>query len=269
MDRIIQQSATAETDNRISLLNTQVDVLTMPELISITDRYIQNRQPLHIVGVNADKINQMYQDEALRQVVNRCGIIHADGISIVLASRFLKKPLPERIAGIDLMERLTQQSAEKGYSIFLLGAAQQVVEQTRKALLEQYPGLRIVGIHNGYFQEEDWPQISRILAEANPHLVFVGITSPQKEHIIAYLQQEGHQCVFMGVGGSFDVLSGEKRRAPLWLRRIGMEWLFRLIQEPKRLMKRYLVGNILFLYAVCREKLSQIQQRKLYDKTEN
>lgn len=260
MDTRIRCKSKQEINNRISFLNTAIDVLTMQQAIDITDSYIQHKRPLHIVGVNADKVNQMDRDVYLRQLVNRSELIHADGISIVLASRFLKTPLPERIAGIDLMVQLLHLSSDRGYKVFLLGATQRVVEQTQRVLQNRYPKLHIVGIHNGYFEEADWSQISGILKNAEPDIVFVGITSPKKEYFIDYLQEQGHTCVFMGVGGSFDVISGEKRRAPLWVQKIYMEWMFRMLQEPKRLMKRYFVGNILFLRTVCKEKIKQLRQ---------
>lgn len=262
MDTVIQQppGQELETNNRISILNAEIDVLTMRQAIDLAECYVHSKQPLHIVGVNADKINQMHRDPCFRQIVNRCGIIHADGISVVLASRFLKKPLPDRVAGIDFMEGLVALAAEKEYSVFLLGATQHVVERTWHVLQNRYAELHIAGIHNGYFDETDWPQISRILMDAEPDIVFVGISSPQKEFLISYLQSKGHNCVFMGVGGSFDVLSGAKRRAPLWVQKIYMEWFFRMLQEPRRLLKRYLVGNVLFLNSVCKEKIEQLRQ---------
>ena len=251
-------------NKRITILNTVIDVLNMQETVALVEKYVQKKVPLHLAGVNADKINELNHNNRLKQIINSCGVINADGASVVLASKFLKKPLPERVAGIDLMQNLIALSEKKGYSIYLLGAKQEVVQKTAKVLHKQYPGLNIAGIHNGYFQKNDWPQISSELKKAKPDFIFVGITSPLKEYLVEYLQRDGNKGVFMGVGGSFDVISGTIPRAPLWVQKINFEWLFRVIQEPKRLFKRYFIGNCLFIKSVLKEKFSKkLEQRSL------
>lgn len=250
----VKQETRLGSNQRITLLNTVIDAIDVPQTIDLVEQYVQTKTPLHLMGVNADKINEVNSNELMKQIVNSCGIINADGGSVVLASKFLKKPLPERVAGIDLMQSLVALSEQKGYSVYLLGAKQEVVEKTAAALQEKHPDLRLVGIHNGYFKEADWPSISEELKTVNPDFVFVGITSPLKEYLIEYLQEQGHTSVFMGVGGSFDVLSGNIPRAPLWMQKTNLEWLFRVIQEPKRLFKRYFVGNWVFIKAVLKEK---------------
>ncbi|MDD4369914.1 MAG: WecB/TagA/CpsF family glycosyltransferase [Anaerostipes sp.] len=239
---------------RITILNTTIDVLDVDETINLVEKYVKTKTPLHLMGVNADKINEVNENGRMKQIVNSCGIINADGASVILASKFLKKPLPERVAGVDLMQSLVALSEKKGYSIYLLGAKQSVVEKTAEVLKHRHPKLKIVGIHNGYFKENDWSNVSQELKEKNPDFVFVGITSPIKEYLIEYLQGEGHKSVFMGVGGSFDVISGNIPRAPQWMQKANLEWLFRVAQEPKRLFKRYFVGNMIFINAVIKEK---------------
>lgn len=241
-------------NKRIEILNTTIDVLDMEETIKLVEEYVIRKQPLHLMGVNADKINELNKNERLKQIVNNCGIINADGFSVVKASRFLGKPLPERVAGIDLMQNLVKLGARKGYSVYLLGAKQDVVEKTAEVLKKQYPELKLAGIRNGYFKEDDWRYISEELKSIKPDFVFVGITSPTKEYLIDYLQNDGNNSVFMGVGGSFDVISGNISRAPLWMQKAGLEWLFRVMQEPKRLFMRYFVGNWVFIKAVISEK---------------
>ena len=152
------------------------------------------------------------------------------------------------------MQNLIALSEKQGYSIFLLGAKQEVVEKTASVLKVQYPRLNIKGIHNGYFKENDWNRISNELKNKKPNFVFVGITSPLKEYLVEYLQNDGCNCVFMGVGGSFDVISGKIPRAPEWMQKMNLEWLFRVIQEPKRLFKRYFIGNIIFIRSIIKEK---------------
>lgn len=247
------------SNKRILILETVIDVLTSKETIDLVEIYVKKKIPLHLMGVNADKINTLKDDVILKNIVNGCGIINADGASVVLASKFLGEPLPERVAGIDLMMSLIDLSAEKGYSIYLLGAKQDVVEKTAEVLLKQYPGLKIGGFRNGYFKEGDWDNVSEEIKSVNPDFVFVGITSPLKEYLIEYLQGQGHCSVFMGVGGSFDVISGQIPRAPLWMQKMNLEWLFRVIQEPKRLFKRYFVGNTVFIQNVLTDKVKRLR----------
>ena len=251
--KILQEKVLGNNE-RIRILNTTIDVLNIEETIRLVEQYVLSKTPLHLMGVNADKINEVNQNEYMRKIVNSCGIINADGASVVLASKFLNKPLPERVAGIDLMQSLVKLSEKKGYSIYLLGAKQEVVEKTEEVLKGNYPNLHIVGIHNGYFKEDYWSNIADELKEKEPDFVFVGITSPIKEYLIEYLQNEGLKSVFMGVGGSFDVISGKIPRAPILMQKCNLEWLFRVFQEPKRLFKRYFFGNLSFIKKVVNEK---------------
>lgn len=239
---------------RVTIMGVTIDVLNTAETIDLVEQYVLQKEPLHLIGVNADKLNEVAKNERLCRIVNNCGVINADGASVIMAGKYLNKPLPERVAGIDLMEKLVSLSQERGYRIYLLGARQEVVEATARVLEEKYPGIKIVGIHNGYFKEPDWPDISRELKEVQPDFVFVGITSPLKEYLVEYLQSVGHRCVFMGVGGSFDVISGNISRAPKWMQKLNMEWCYRMLQEPRRLFKRYFVGNWKFIAAIYREK---------------
>lgn len=254
LEKNIKQEKVLGRNKRITMMNTVIDVLDMKETVELVDEYIKTNTPLHLMGVNADKINELNSNSLMKEIVNKCGIINADGASVVLASKLLKKKLPERVAGVDLMLELVKLCCEKNYSIYLLGAKQSVVEQTRDVLMDKYSNLNIKGIHNGYFKEEQWDNISKELKKLKPDIVFVGITSPTKEYLIEYLQNNGNKSVFMGVGGSFDVISGNIPRAPKWMQKCNLEWLFRVIQEPKRLFKRYFVGNLKFIKLVIKEK---------------
>lgn len=250
----VDQEIILGKNSRVTILNTLIDVLTMKETIDLVEQYVTTKTPLHLMGVNADKINEVNSNERMKQIVNSCGVINADGASVIMASKYLNKPLPERVAGVDLMQELVALSAKKGYSVYLLGAKQEVVTKTAEVLKDKYNELSIVGVHNGYFKENEWPQIFEEINKVNPDFVFVGITSPMKEYLIEFLQSMGSKSVFMGVGGSFDVISGNIPRAPLWMQKCNLEWLFRVIQEPKRLFKRYFIGNTTFIKAVYKEK---------------
>lgn len=240
---------------RVNLLGATVDAMTQAQTVSLVDKYIKLKEPLHLIGVNADKINMMQKNSEFSKLVNNCGIINADGISLVLASRVLGKKIPERVAGIDLMEALIKDSAKNGHRVFLLGAKEVVVRKAANVLSRANPKLKIVGVQNGYFERQDWSCIYKMLTKTNPDIIFVGITSPIKEELVNYFQSMGSNAVFMGVGGSFDVISGKIARAPQWMQVCGLEWLFRVIKEPRRLLKRYLVGNLRFIHTVFLEKI--------------
>ena len=241
-------------NERIQILGITIDPLTMKETVDAVEQYVLKKHPLHLMGVNADKINQCHEDEKIKKIVNESGIINADGASVVLASRFLGSPVPERVAGIDLMQNLLELSNKKGYSVYFFGAKEEILQDMLKAFKQRYPDLDVVGYRNGYFSPEDEEKIQEDIKDKKPDFVFVGITSPKKEYIIQSFMDNGINAVFMGVGGSFDVLSGHIKRAPLWMQKLNLEWLFRVANEPKRLFKRYFVGNISFIRKVLRAK---------------
>ncbi|ENZ5599065.1 WecB/TagA/CpsF family glycosyltransferase [Enterococcus hirae] len=247
---------------RETLFDVQIDAVTMEELIAIIDEKINTNKPTHILGVNADKINELQENDALQQVVQKAEIIHADGVSILLAAHLLNKQIPERIAGIDLMQRLLDLAQTCQYNVYFLGAKEETVNKMKQKLLEIWPKLPIVGTRNGYFSESEWEKVAVEIKERNPQLVFVGISSPKKEYVIDYLMDQGINAVFMGVGGSFDVLAEEIKRAPLWIQHCHLEWCFRLIQEPKRLFKRYMFGNLKFLKLTAKEKIKSTRKNR-------
>jgi N-acetylglucosaminyldiphosphoundecaprenol N-acetyl-beta-D-mannosaminyltransferase len=242
------------------LFGIEIDSLTMSETVDTVEKRIRRQEPTHLLGVNADKINGLDRDEYYDTIVKSAEIINADGASVVLASKILNKPLPERVAGIDLMQALLTLSNQKGYPVYFLGARQEVVSAMVEKLKVQYDDLIILGYRNGYFDKSEWKRIANELKELEPAIIFIGITSPVKEYLIDYFMKEGVNSIFMGVGGSFDVLSGQIKRAPAWMQLMNMEWLFRVIQEPRRLFKRYFVGNTIFIYKVIREKLVSQKQ---------
>jgi N-acetylglucosaminyldiphosphoundecaprenol N-acetyl-beta-D-mannosaminyltransferase len=164
---------------------------------------------------------------------------------VVWAGRLLGHDIPERVAGVDLFDRLLQEAARRGYPVFLLGATQAVVSATAARCTVRYPGLQLVGYHHGYFWDNEAAVVQQIRA-SGARLLFVAITSPRKENFIHRWQAELGVDFVMGVGGTFDVVAGKVRRAPLWMRRSGLEWLFRVLQEPRRMWKRYLVTNVRF-----------------------
>lgn len=234
-------------DNRYTILNTYVNAISMDETIAKVEKIIKAGKPTQHVVINALKVNLMNGDSKLREIVNACPLINADGASIVWAAKKLGVPLKERVTGIDLFENLVKLAAEKGYKIYLFGAKEEVVINVKSIFEKQYPSLNIVGYQNGYFTEADEPHIIADMAASGADMMFVAFSSPKKEYWISkYINQLNIPFV-MGVGGSFDVIAGVTDRAPKWMQNHGMEWFYRFIQEPCRLWNRYIVGNIKFV----------------------
>lgn len=243
--------------NRITILNTKIDNLTMQETLQLVEETILGSKQLHHVVVNAAKMVAIQTDLKLRQSVNSCDLINADGQAVVWASRILGQPLKERVAGIDLMENLVELAHKKNYKIFFFGAKEEVVSRVVNNYKIKYSKDIIVGYRNGYFKKEDELNIAKQISDSDADILFVAISSPTKENFL-YDNKEALTGVnfIMGVGGSFDVVSGLVKRAPLWMQKIGMEWFYRFAQEPERMWKRYFIGNIKFIWLVIKSRLS-------------
>lgn len=241
------------TSKRIFLFDTYLDALTMSETLQQITKIIARRKPTQHVVLNAGKINLMKKDPKLRQIVNTCPLINADGQSIVWAARILGHTVPERVAGIDLFLKLVEMAEEKGWRVFYFGAQAETVEKVAEIHQKKYPNLFISGYRNGYFQEEEARQIVDEINQGKPDILFVAFSSPKKEYWIHQHLEELAVPFVMGVGGSFDVVSGKTRRAPKWMQKIGMEWFYRFVQEPRRMFRRYIIGNLQFLWLVLTE----------------
>ena len=220
---------------RVAVMGVPVDPWTMAQTVAKTKELIGSDSFAHLIGVNADKVLQMRDDPEMDAIVRRCEIVNADGASMVMAARRLGVSVPERVAGIDLMGELCALAENEGYRVFLLGAKREIVERTRDVLLGNYPELPIAGVRDGYFGEDEFDAVADEVRASGAQITFVGITS-------------------VGVGGSFDVVSGAIPRAPIWMQRAHLEWLFRMMQEPGRLAKRYVVGNARFMALLCKEE---------------
>ncbi|MGO2357474.1 WecB/TagA/CpsF family glycosyltransferase [Mesonia sp.] len=240
---------------RIHLLNTLVDNLSMQETLQLVEKRMEQKKSIHHTVVNAGKIVAMQEDEVLRKSVNEADLINADGQAVIWASKLLKKPLKERVAGIDLFVNLVELAHQKQFSIYLLGAKQEVVEAVVTKFEKQCDSKIIAGFRNGYFSTSEEKQIVDHIVHSKADMLFVAMSSPKKE-IFLHKHREALSSIpfIMGVGGSFDVISGKTKRAPLWMQKSGLEWFYRFLQEPKRMWKRYLVGNSKFLYLVFKER---------------
>jgi N-acetylglucosaminyldiphosphoundecaprenol N-acetyl-beta-D-mannosaminyltransferase len=240
--------------NKVVLFDVEIDNLTMSETLEIIKKTIEEEKQIHHTVINAGKVVSMQKDPELRQSVINADLINADGMGIVWASKILRKPLKERVTGIDVMENLVALSFKNNWKIFLLGAKQEVVKKVAEIYSEKYSPNIIAGYRNGYFTKDEETIIAKNIAESGANLLFVAITSPKKENFLYQHRKTLKKVNFtMGVGGSFDVVSGLVNRAPLWMQNSGLEWFYRFIQEPKRMWKRYLIGNAKFLILTIKE----------------
>ncbi|MGF2056745.1 WecB/TagA/CpsF family glycosyltransferase [Enterococcus innesii] len=243
-----------EQQTRVSLLGSNLDSLSFQETISKIEAMIEQGGPAQHVSINAGKINLMRNDPSLRSIVNRAALITADGQSIVWAAKYLGCPVPERVTGIDLFRELVKLAAEKGWRPYYLGATAEVVEAVVKHDQQLYPDLNIAGFNHGYFSEDESLYVAKEIARTQPDLLFVAFSSPQKEIWLDTFSEVLQVPFAMGVGGSFDIVAGKTKRAPLWMQRAGLEWFYRFAQEPVRMFDRYIIGNLRFLQYVWGEK---------------
>ena len=246
---------------RVDFLGIPLDTLTMEETMDRIEQAIREDQKLNHVVINAGKVVAMQTNQELFRSVATCDLINADGQSIVWATRFLGKRIPERVAGIDLMQNLIDLAARKGYTCFLFGAREEVVNRVVEIYTEKYGPEVIAGSRNGYFDPGDEPEIAQQIADSGAQLLFVAMPSPKKENFMYDYRDVMKNVNFnMGVGGSFDVVAGHTRRAPVWMQKVGLEWFYRFLQEPGRMWKRYLVGNSKFILLILKARFRRSKQ---------
>ncbi len=237
----------------INMFGIDIHPLGMSQSLDVINECITAKQSLHIGMLNAAKVVNMKRNPALGEDVTSSNLILADGSAVVLASKILNKKLPERVAGIDLMHGILERGNELGYRVFCLGATEEISEEIERQINKHYPGVVIAGRQNGYFSEDQQREVADNIAAAKADVLFVAITSPKKEQFMAKWGDVMQVPVVHGVGGSFDVFAGKVKRAPLIWQKLGMEWLYRVLQEPGRLWKRYLVTNTLFIGMLLKE----------------
>jgi N-acetylglucosaminyldiphosphoundecaprenol N-acetyl-beta-D-mannosaminyltransferase len=245
----------------LHFLGVRIDPLTMERALELVDQAVRRRERLQIGVVNAAKIVNMRRDELLRRDVLSSDLVLADGMSVVWAGRLLGHRLPERVAGIDLMLAMLERGGKLGYRVFCLGATEEVLEKAAARILADYPGVTLAGKHHGYFGPAEEGAIAEEIAAARPDILFVAMTSPKKEQFLARWSGRIGVPVCHGVGGSFDVLAGLVQRAPRGWQRLGLEWLYRVKQEPGRLWRRYLVTNTYFCGMVLSEAIRHLPHR--------
>lgn len=238
-------------EKTVNLFGTEIHALSMDDMLGMCEEYI-HKKCLMLLGVtNVAKLVNCRKNTELRKSLIESDIVVADGLPIVWLSRLVGNPLPERIAGIDIMYQLLKLSSNHNYRVFFLGAKQQVVQKVVEIVQRKYPGVHVAGYRNGYFRESEDKDVAEQVKKSSADILFVGISSPKKEIFLRKWRNFMNVPVCLGVGGSFDVLAGVTKRAPCWMQKCGLEWLYRLIQEPRKMWKRYLVTNSIFIILSC------------------
>jgi N-acetylglucosaminyldiphosphoundecaprenol N-acetyl-beta-D-mannosaminyltransferase len=250
---ICQKDAVMRDIPRVEVLGVPVDCVTMNEAVDCAEVMIRRQQPSIILAVNPEKVMRAQQDQKLLDQLRFADLLIPDGIGVVMATRILGLGRAERVPGSELMPKLCERAAAKGYTVFLFGASEEVNRQVVTVLQDRYPGIRIVGSHHGYVTDK---KMSRVIADINqsrPDLLFVALGSPYQELWMARYVPHLKVKVCQGVGGTFDVIAGRVRRAPKPFRSLHLEWFYRLASDPRRLRRQMALP--LFAYRVLKDKL--------------
>lgn len=237
---------------KIDMLGLKFDNLSLQESLDTIETFIQEGRPRQIFTPNAALVVWAHQDSYLRDVYNRTDMLTADGFGVTMASRLLRKPVKGNVPAVSMFFDFLPIAEAKGYRIYLFGARPEVVEKATANIRREYPKIQIVGFHHGHYRADEESAILADIKAAQPHIVFVAMSTPQKERFIDTFKEQLGVPVMVGVGGTFDIAAGVTKLAPGWIRRNGIEWLYRLIQEPRRLWRRYATTHPAFIYLVAR-----------------
>ena len=238
---------------RVHVFGLPLDALTMDETVERVAELVESGRPHQHVVLNAAKVVLCEDDEEMRDIVSDCALVNADGQAVVWAARLLGHEVPERVAGIDLMEAVLERSASAEWPVYFLGATDEVVNKVVEIEAERHTGLKVAGHRNGFWSAEEEDAVVAEIAASGAKVLLVAVPTPRKERFLARHMNTLGVPFQMGVGGSFDVVAGVVTRAPRWMQKAGLEWTWRLLHEPRRMFRRYLVGNSRFLWLTCRE----------------
>lgn len=246
--------------DQLTILGVPIDRVTQTQALHVIQDFIDSRKPHYIVTANAEIIYQASQDEAMHKLITGADLITADGSGVVWASKYIGQPLAQRVTGIDLVHAICQTSQSAGWRIYILGAAPGIAQQAADKLREQYPACHIVGVQHGYFAAVDEPQLIEQIRQAQPDILLVAMGAPRQEIWITKHQAELQIPVAMGIGGSLDVISGNLKRAPQWMQKLSLEWLYRLIIQPTRFKRMLALPK--FVLAVRKEQRQARRKQK-------
>ena len=239
---------------KVKLLDVEFDNVTMKDILkNITDKISLN-QKLTISFINADCLNKAYENEEYKEILSKADMVLPDGSGINLGCNMIHNPLKENLNGTDMLPFICKLAEEKEYKIYLFGAKDGVADTMKNNLVKLYPNLKIVGTHHGYINDNSFDEVINDINSKRPDILLVAMGAPYQEKFILNFKDKIDSKIFLGVGGLFDFYSNNIKRAPLFMRETGFEWVYRMIQEPKRMWKRYIIGNPKFLFRVFKNK---------------
>jgi N-acetylglucosaminyldiphosphoundecaprenol N-acetyl-beta-D-mannosaminyltransferase len=247
---------------RIDFLGVPVDSLDMPDALQRVDEFIAAAKPHQIVVANVNKLWQIHRDPRLATIAKQADLVVPERVLVAFAG-LLGTPLKSDVAGVALAKELLPHCEKRGHSIFFLGSRPAVMDLLIKKVILDHPALRIAGYHHGYFTPDNQEDLLVSIRKAKPDVLLVAMGSPRQEYWIHDHIAEIGVPVSVGVGGTFDVIAGIKKDAPQWVRRSGMEWLYRLSQDPKNLWKRYSITIPWFLTTILAESIRRRKPRPL------
>ena len=221
----------------VSVLGIPIAPFTMEESVSVIDGLIKNKKPSLIATANAEMVMMAQQDNVLADILRSAALVVPDGAGVVWAARQLGRPVPQRVAGYDLVQKLLSVSGHKGYRLYFLGAAPGIAAKAKLYAEQKHPGVAIVGVRDGYFQPADEDAVIAEITECRPDILLVALGVPRQEKWLANNLGRLRVPVVMGVGGTFDVMAGVVTRAPAWMQQSGLEWLYRLLKQPHRALR--------------------------------
>lgn len=239
---------------RVQILGIGVDPVSMPEALSIIEGFIHENIPRLVVTADASGIVEAQSDPQWRSIIENADLVTPDSAGVVWASQKVGSPIKERVSGVDLVDEICRLSSLKGYRLFFLGAAPGVAERAADAMRLRHPGVNIVGVRDGYFTADEESSVAAEIHDARPAVLFVAMGIPKQEKFIDRHKYEIAAPVSMGVGGSFDVFSGNVRRAPKFVQKIKSEWLWRLVNNPRKWRKVAALPKFWWLVTFSRNK---------------
>lgn len=247
--------------SKIRLFNIDFDNINYTEFSKVLEEKIRSRKPSYIVTCNVDHIMKVQKDSSFKKVYDQADVVVADGVPVIWASKLLKKPLIEKISGSDILIRLGNFLEEKQYKLFFLGAAEGVVEEAVINIKKKFPNIQIVGTYSPSYgferKQQENDHILNLIKLSQPDILLVGVGTPKQEKWIQNNYQKYNVPISIGVGATFDFLAGNVKRAPVFMQKTGLEWFWRLIQEPRRLWKRYLIDDSQFILLILKEIMSK------------
>lgn len=247
--------------SKINILGMEIDNVTFEDVIQKVIDKVETNTLSYVVTPNVDHIISIQKDESLKTIYKNAFLVLPDGVPLLWAARFLGTPFKEKISGADLFPEICRLAEEKEYKIFLLGGLENVARKAAMVLRKRYPQIKIVGTYTPPFgfenDEDESNRIVLMIRNVKPNILFIGCGAPKSEKWIWKYKDIIRVPLIFSVGGTFDFVSGRIKRAPRWMQKIGLEWFWRLYQEPKRLWRRYLINDMPFFWLILKQRLSQ------------